>query len=84
MISTLLHELGVCYLEGNGVPKNVETAITWFRKSAEQKCSAGQFSLGVMYALGVGVGGSGACRCTTTMAKSLSKVRTALSPDAGD
>jgi len=49
--------LGIEYAMGYGVPKNLETAFKWLKKSAEEhgRNSIAQFNLGVMYAKGLGV-----------------------------
>lgn len=48
-------EIGIMYVEGNGVPKNDAEAVKWFRKAAEQGNSPAQFELGFMFAEGNGV-----------------------------
>jgi TPR repeat protein len=47
--------LGERYFFGNGVPKDVNEALKWIRKSALQGESWGQYNLGVMYRDGNGV-----------------------------
>lgn len=49
------HNLGGCYLEGNGVVKNSMEAAKWFRKAAEQGYKPAQIALSRCYARGVGV-----------------------------
>src|SRR2546425_2396105 len=48
--------LGVCYYNGWGVTKNLQEALSWYRKSAEQGHARAQRNLGVCYAIGAGVG----------------------------
>jgi TPR repeat protein len=43
------------YEYGEGVEKNHEKAVEWYRKSAEQGNSDGQWRLGTMYEYGDGV-----------------------------
>jgi len=47
--------LGSMYLEGQGVAKDDEQAVHWYRKAAEQGYPPGQNNLGTMYADGMGV-----------------------------
>ena len=47
--------LGAMYATGNGVPKDDQEAVRWYRKSAEQGLAGAQFLLGSMYATGKGV-----------------------------
>jgi TPR repeat protein len=42
-------ELAVCYSTGEGVEKNVELALQWLKKSAEQGQAEAQFILGFLY-----------------------------------
>jgi len=48
-------DLGVIYAEGQGVDKNYEKALKWYRKAAKQGNALGQNKLGVMFAEGFGV-----------------------------
>jgi len=48
-------ELGMCYADGNGVPKDLTEAVKWFRKAANQGYAAAQNNLGVCYYWGNGV-----------------------------
>ena len=48
-------ELGIRYLNGSGVEKNVAEAVRLFRLSAEQGYAAGQAWLGSCYLQGIGV-----------------------------
>jgi TPR repeat protein len=45
-------KLGLMYLLGQGVPKDVAQAVAWFRKSADQGNADGQVFLGIRYAFG--------------------------------
>ena len=47
--------LGVMYVNGNGVPQDYEQAVKWFTKAAEQGDAFSQANLGVMYVNGNGV-----------------------------
>mgnify|MGYP002738644727 CR=1 FL=1 len=47
--------LGVMYLNGEGVPRDVSQALTWYHKAAEQGNAVAQFFLGDMYRYGEGV-----------------------------
>lgn len=49
------YELGVRYIEGDGVEQSAEKAVEWFRKSAGQGYAAAQNHLGVCYENGDGV-----------------------------
>jgi TPR repeat protein len=46
---------GIAYYKGRGVSKNLEEAVKWFRKAAEQGGAEAQCSLGVCYTTGEGV-----------------------------
>ena len=48
------HNLGVCYLEGNGVMCDTLKAMSWFKKSAEQGSIESQYLLAVRYDDGAG------------------------------
>jgi len=48
-------DLGLMYGLGQGVPKDYQEAVKWFRKAAEQGLARAQGSLGSMYAKGRGV-----------------------------
>ena len=43
------------YANGEGVIKDYEKAVEWFKKAAQQGYALAQFNLGVMYAKGDGV-----------------------------
>ena len=43
------------YAEGNGVPKNDTTAVSWYKKAADKGLAEAQASLGLMYRQGRGV-----------------------------
>lgn len=47
--------LGVLYLNGEGVEQDSKLAVMWLRKSAEQGNAVAQFNLGLMYHNGEGV-----------------------------
>ena len=47
--------LGVMYKIGTGVEKNLDEAFKWYKKSAEQGNSIGQYNLGSAYKNGEGV-----------------------------
>jgi TPR repeat protein len=47
--------LGVAYESGNGVPRNDDYAVKWYRKAAEQGDGDAENRLGTMYRLGQGV-----------------------------
>ena len=49
------HNLGVMYVNGEGVPQNSAEAARWSRMAAEQGLAQAQFNLGLMYAKGDGV-----------------------------
>ena len=55
MAPTLGPNLGVCYSNGEGVPKNYVEAVKWYRKAAEQNLDAAQYDLGVCYDNGQGL-----------------------------
>ena len=46
--------LGRCYLQGQGVPQNYYTALSWFRKAAEKDWAEAQFYIGRCYLFGQG------------------------------
>src|SRR5436190_6043121 len=48
-------DLGICYINGDGVKKDLQEALKWFRKAAEQGNPAGQQNLGMCYYQGEGV-----------------------------
>lgn len=47
--------LGICYEYGRGVEENINAAVLWYKKSAEQGCAAGQTDLAMCYLDGKGV-----------------------------
>jgi TPR repeat protein len=47
--------LGRAYEDGNGVPKNDDSAVKWYRKAADQGNAEAENRLGVMYRTGLGV-----------------------------
>ena len=49
------YNLGLKYLNGDGVPRDYAAAVRWFRKAADQGFPEAQTNLGFMYAKGLGV-----------------------------
>jgi len=56
------HNLGLCYMEGYGLPRDIDKITTywaegakWYRKAADQGLAAAQFDLAKLYRLGYGV-----------------------------
>lgn len=47
--------LGMCYLQGQGVVRDVQEALRWFRRSAEAEDALGRYNLALCYAQGIGV-----------------------------
>jgi len=47
--------LGVLYDHGDGVPKDIDEAVMWYRKAGEQGIALAQFNLGELYDHGDGV-----------------------------
>ncbi len=47
--------LGLLYLDGQGVPLDLDQAVKWFTRSAEQDYEKAQLNLGAMYSVGKGV-----------------------------
>ena len=47
--------LGLMYVNGDGVPQDYKEAASWFRKAAEQGGAKAQGNLGIMYGTGQGV-----------------------------
>src|SRR5260370_7301047 len=43
--------LGKIYMSGQGVPKDADLALKWFKAAADQGNAEGQFFLGAMYLL---------------------------------
>ena len=54
------------YVNGQGVPRNYELAVAWYRMAANAGLEQAQYNLGVMYQKGQGVGRTWARRCTGT------------------
>ncbi len=48
-------QVGIAYIKGDGVRKDLAEGVKWFRKAAEKSDAAGQYNLGVCYATGLGV-----------------------------
>ena len=46
------YHLGCCYLDGDGIDKDINSAIEWFKKSAEQGFGKAQTILGRIFLLG--------------------------------
>jgi len=42
------------YHSGQGVPRDYEKAMQWFRKAADQGFAAAQYNLGFVYQVGLG------------------------------
>ena len=53
--SVAQNTLGNSYYYGLGVPKQVSSAVEWYRKAAEQGLALAQFNLGNCYRYGIGV-----------------------------
>ncbi len=49
------NSIGICYLNGNGVPKNEEQAVSWFKQASESGNPEGAFNLAECYYNGTGV-----------------------------
>lgn len=47
--------MGICYENGDGVEKNLEEAIKWYTKAADQGYAKAQYYLGKAYDEGKGV-----------------------------
>lgn len=47
--------LGLMYLDGQGVPQDYKEAANWFERSAEQDYGKAQLNLGALYGVGKGV-----------------------------
>jgi len=45
---TAQFNLGVCYADGDGVAKDAEQAVSWYRRAAEAGHAGAQFNLGVV------------------------------------
>lgn len=52
------YELGVCYVKGKGVGKDIAEAAKWWRKAADLGHADAQFQLGCLYHQGEGVKGN--------------------------
>lgn len=48
-IGEALNAMGECYLNGNGVEKDIDEAIRWFQLSADKMCGLGSGNLGAIY-----------------------------------
>ena len=49
------YNLGLMYLDGQGVPQDYTEAVKWFRRAADQDYTQAQHNLGAMYGVGHGV-----------------------------
>ena len=49
------YNLGICYHDGKGVPRDEVEAVKWYRKAAEQGFAPAQINLGICYFNGEGV-----------------------------
>ena len=49
------YNLGICYHDGTGVPRDEVEAVKWYRKAAEQGFAPAQINLGICYFNGEGV-----------------------------
>ena len=49
------HDLGLLYVEGKGIKKDLKLAFEWLSKSAEQGLSEAQCTFGYMYEIGEGI-----------------------------
>jgi hypothetical protein len=49
------YNLGLAYLNGHGIPKDIAEAVKWWRKAAEHGNAGSQHALGFAYANGHGV-----------------------------
>lgn len=49
------HGLGVCNELGKGVEKNLKEAVKWYKLSADEGSSFGQYNLGWCYYYGQGI-----------------------------
>ena len=49
------YNLGVCYFSGDGVAKDYEESVKWYRKAADQDYAQAQYNLGGSYRVGTGV-----------------------------
>ena len=49
------HNLGVKYIKGNGIDRDIEEGVMWIRKAAMQAYARAQYDLGLLHAKGEGV-----------------------------
>src|SRR5437764_9162360 len=54
-VASAQHSLGFMYVNGQGVPRNYELAVAWYRMAASGGLEQAQYNLGVMYQKGQGV-----------------------------
>lgn len=52
--ATSMNKLGTLYSEGRGVPKNIDEALIWYKKSAEKGDKLAHNNLGITYFAGIG------------------------------
>ena len=45
----------MCYEQGNGIDRNLQKAMEWYQKAAEQGIAESQYNLAQCYANGLGV-----------------------------
>jgi len=53
--SNAQYQLGMRYVNGEGISKDPQKAVSWFKKAAEQNNPQAQYQLGKMYKEGIGV-----------------------------
>jgi uncharacterized protein len=51
----LLYRFGAAYYQRSGIEQNLEEAVKWFRRAADQGLDRGQFNLALCYLQGTGV-----------------------------
>jgi len=49
------YNLGIAYVQGEGVAKDYRQGINWFRQAADQNFAPAQLNVGIAYAQGLGV-----------------------------
>ena len=70
------HKLGNMYYKGKGVPKNLKTAMDWWKRAAERGNEASQNNLG--YMIGSGFGSIGKRRNAVVKVKNNYPVKNVL------
>jgi TPR repeat protein len=53
--ATVQNNIGIMYMDGHGVPRNMQLAVQWLARSASNGSSLGQNNLGGLYRDGKGV-----------------------------